>query len=112
MGMRGGNSFSQESGESRKDTDLSLVCDSTFGSAVCGCDDLFRLGCRGISEYWRPIGLPQSAAAGQPDFLMYRLLTSLTEAINTCLWLYKDLLQRSLRQNPLSLRIEILTFGL
>ena len=35
-----------------------------------------------------------------PDFLMYRLLTGLTEAINTCFWLHKDLLRKSLRENP------------
>jgi len=32
----------------------------------------------------------------KPDFLMYRLLTGLTEAINTCFWLHKDLMRRSL----------------
>jgi len=32
----------------------------------------------------------------KPDFLMYRLLTGLTEVINTCFWLHKDLLWRSL----------------
>jgi hypothetical protein len=32
----------------------------------------------------------------KPDFLMYRLLTGLTEAINTCFWLHKELLRRSL----------------
>jgi hypothetical protein len=32
----------------------------------------------------------------KPAFLMYRLLTGLTEAINTCFWLHKDLLRRSL----------------
>jgi Transposase DDE domain len=32
----------------------------------------------------------------KPDFLMYRLLTGLTEAINTCFWRHKDLLRRSL----------------
>ena len=31
-----------------------------------------------------------------PDFLSYRLLGGLTEAINTCFWLHKDLLWRSL----------------
>ena len=31
-----------------------------------------------------------------PDFLSYRLLSGLTEAVNTCFWLYKDLLRRSL----------------
>jgi len=31
-----------------------------------------------------------------PDFLSYRLLCGLTETINTCFWLHKDLLQRSL----------------
>ena len=31
-----------------------------------------------------------------PDFLLYRLLRGLTEAINTCFWLHKDLLRRSL----------------
>ncbi len=30
------------------------------------------------------------------DFLMYRLLAGLTEAINTCFWLHKELLRRSL----------------
>jgi hypothetical protein len=34
--------------------------------------------------------------ADKPDFLMYRLLTGLTEAIDTCFWLHKDLLRRSL----------------
>ena len=32
----------------------------------------------------------------KPNFLLYRLLTGLTEAINTCFWLHKDLLRRSL----------------
>jgi hypothetical protein len=32
-----------------------------------------------------------------PDFLLYRLLGGLTEAINTCFWLHKDLLRKSLR---------------
>ena len=32
----------------------------------------------------------------KPDFLMYRLMTGLTEAINTCFWLHKDLLRRTL----------------
>jgi hypothetical protein len=32
----------------------------------------------------------------KPDFLMYRQLTDLTEAINTCFRLHKDLLRRSL----------------
>jgi hypothetical protein len=27
-----------------------------------------------------------------PDFLLYRLLDELTEAIDTCFWLHKDLL--------------------
>lgn len=36
----------------------------------------------------------------KPDFLWYRLLSGLTEAINTCFWLHKDLLKRSLRENP------------
>jgi len=31
-----------------------------------------------------------------PDFLSYRLLGGLTETINTCFWLHKDLLRRSL----------------
>ena len=31
-----------------------------------------------------------------PDFLSYRLLGGLTEAINPCFWLHKDLLRRSL----------------
>jgi hypothetical protein len=31
-----------------------------------------------------------------PDFVLYRLLTGLTEAINTCFWLHKDLLRRTL----------------
>jgi hypothetical protein len=35
-----------------------------------------------------------------PDFLAYRLLTGLTEAINTCFYLHKDLLRKSLWQNP------------
>jgi len=35
-----------------------------------------------------------------PDFPLYRLLTGLTEAINTCFWLHKDLLRKSLRENP------------
>lgn len=32
-----------------------------------------------------------------PDFLSYRLLAGLAEAINTCFWLHKDLLRKSLR---------------
>lgn len=32
----------------------------------------------------------------KPDFLIYRLLMGLTEAINTCFWHHKDLLRRSL----------------
>ena len=32
----------------------------------------------------------------KPDFLMYRLITGLTEAINTCFWLHKDMLRRTL----------------
>ena len=36
----------------------------------------------------------------KPDFLLYRLLGGLTEAINTCFWRYKDLLRKSLRENP------------
>lgn len=35
-----------------------------------------------------------------PDFLLYRLLGGLTEAINTCFWLHKDLLRKSLQENP------------
>jgi len=31
-----------------------------------------------------------------PDFLLYRLLGGLREAINTCFWLHKDLLRKSL----------------
>jgi len=38
--------------------------------------------------------------ADNPDFLLYRLLAGLTEAINTCFWLHKDLLRKSLRENP------------
>ena len=36
----------------------------------------------------------------KPNFLAYRLLAGLTEAINTCFWLHKDLLRKSLRENP------------
>ena len=36
----------------------------------------------------------------KPDFLSYRLLGGLTETINTCFWLHKDLLRKSLRENP------------
>jgi hypothetical protein len=32
----------------------------------------------------------------KPEFVCYRLLTGLTEAINTCFWLHKDLLRRTL----------------
>jgi hypothetical protein len=32
----------------------------------------------------------------KPDFLSYRLLGGLTEVINTCFWLHKDLLRRGL----------------
>jgi hypothetical protein len=32
-----------------------------------------------------------------PDFLSYRLLGGLAETINTCFWLHKDLLRKSLR---------------
>jgi hypothetical protein len=31
-----------------------------------------------------------------PEFILYRMLTGLTEAINTCFWLHKDLLRRTL----------------
>jgi hypothetical protein len=31
-----------------------------------------------------------------PDFVSYRLIEGLTEAINTCFWLHKDLLRKSL----------------
>lgn len=36
----------------------------------------------------------------KPNFLSYRLLGGMTEAINTCFWLHKDLLRKSLRENP------------
>lgn len=36
----------------------------------------------------------------KPDFILYRLLTGLKEAINTCFWLHKDLLRKSLQENP------------
>ena len=36
----------------------------------------------------------------KPDFLAYRLLTGLTETINTCFYLHNDLLRKSLRENP------------
>jgi len=32
----------------------------------------------------------------KPEFLAYRLLGGLTEAINTCFWQHKDLLRRGL----------------
>jgi len=34
------------------------------------------------------------------EFLSYRLLAGVTEAINTYFWLHKDLLRKSLRENP------------
>ncbi len=36
----------------------------------------------------------------KPDFLAYRLLGGLKETINTCFWLHKDLLRKSLQENP------------
>ena len=36
----------------------------------------------------------------KPDFLAYRLLAGLAEVINTCFWLHKDLLRKSLRGKP------------
>jgi len=36
----------------------------------------------------------------KPDFLLYRMLAGLTEAINTCFFLHKDMLRRTLRQKP------------
>jgi len=36
----------------------------------------------------------------KPDFLAYRLFAGLAEAINTCFWLHKDLLRKSLQENP------------
>jgi hypothetical protein len=36
----------------------------------------------------------------KPDFLVYRLIAGLTEAINTCFWVHKDLLKKCLRENP------------
>ena len=47
----------------------------------------------------RLIHLSQPLPA-KPDFLSYRLFTGLTEAINACFWLNRDMLRRSLRQNP------------
>ena len=35
-----------------------------------------------------------------PDFVLYRLFAGLTETINTCFWLHKDLLRRTLREKP------------
>jgi len=32
----------------------------------------------------------------EPEFIGYRLLSGLTEAVNTCFWLHKDLLRRPL----------------
>jgi hypothetical protein len=43
----------------------------------------------------RLVGLSQPLP-DKPDFLSYRLLGGLTEAIDTCFWLYKDLLRKSL----------------
>lgn len=43
----------------------------------------------------RLVSLSQSLP-DSPDFLSYRLLGGLTEAINTCFWLHKDLLRKSL----------------
>jgi len=34
--------------------------------------------------------------ADEPEFIGYRLLSGLVEAVNTCFWLYKDLLRRPL----------------
>jgi len=45
VGMRRGDSFSQESGKSRKDTNVSLVCYSSAGLVSCAGDDLFGLAC-------------------------------------------------------------------
>ena len=36
----------------------------------------------------------------KPDFVLYWLLAGLTEAINTCFWLHKDLLRRPLWKKP------------
>jgi hypothetical protein len=36
----------------------------------------------------------------KPDFLLYRMLAGLTEAINTCFFLHKDMLRRTLPQKP------------
>jgi hypothetical protein len=36
----------------------------------------------------------------KPAFLLYRMLAGLTEAINTCFYLHKDMLRRTLRQKP------------
>lgn len=36
----------------------------------------------------------------QPDFLPYRLLTGMTEALNACFWLRKNLLELGLCQKP------------
>ena len=43
----------------------------------------------------RLVGLSQRLP-DKPDFLSYRLLGGLTEVIDTCFWLYKDLLRKSL----------------
>ena len=36
----------------------------------------------------------------KPEFILYRLKAGLTEAVNTCFWLHKDLLRLSLQENP------------
>jgi len=46
--------------------------------------------CEGLVYLSQPL-------SDDPDFVLYRLLAGLTEAINTCFWLHKDLLRRTLR---------------
>jgi hypothetical protein len=46
------------------------------------------------------LGRLSQPLSDKPDFLLYRLLGDLTEAINTCFWLHKDLLRKCLREKP------------
>ncbi len=48
-----------------------------------------------LHEFLKKIGNNLSLP-DNPDFLSYRLLAGLAEAINTCFWLHKDLLRKSL----------------
>jgi len=80
------HSFLKKTGENLSLTDKKFLRDSLVG--------LIRAG--------RPVVCkPARHLPNNPEFVAYPLFTGLTEAINACyFWLHRDMLRRSLRQNP------------